>query len=272
MGRYTAEIDAMVALFNRPFMASRAGHGSPSARPVFIVGMPRSGTSLTEQILSEFVATSPGRANSTLTCNTHYNKLLYSLGVRELFPDQVRALTPAKAEAYAAEYLAKIDFFSSTAARVTDKMPHNFHLVGLIALLFPKARVIFCRRDPLDNCFSIYSNSPGNEFHNYGADLTTLGAYYRQHIRLMEHWKSLLPDQVFELQYEQLVEDLEGVSRRMVDFIGPFWDSAFLACSSLRPIAPSPLFPNGRCGSRSTGPPLPAGSRMKVTSGRCLEL
>jgi len=94
-------------------------------------------------------------------------------------------------------------------------------------LLFPRARIIFCRRDPLDNCFSIYSNAL-NEFHNYGADLEILGSYYRQHIRLMEHWKSLLPNTIFEVQYEDLVADLEGVSRRMVDFVGLPWDPACL--------------------------------------------
>ncbi len=136
-------------------------------------------------------------------------------------------MTTARAETLAGEYLAKIDFFSKTAPRITDKMPHNFHMIGLIALLFPHARVIFCRRDPLDNCFSIYSDAL-NDAHSYGADLATLGGYYREHIRLMEHWKALLPAQVFEMRYEALVDDLEGMSRRTVDFIGLPWDDACL--------------------------------------------
>ena len=221
IAKYTTEIDTMIALFNRPFMASRQGLGSPSERPVFIVGMPRSGTSLTEQILSSHPQVYG--AGELTYMHTIANKLFYSLGVREIFADQVRAMNPARAEAFATEYLGKIEFFSKTAPRVTDKMPHNFHMVGLIGLLFPKARIIFCRRDPLDNCFSIYSNSL-NEFHNYGADLGILGAYYRQHVRLMEHWKTLFPEQIFEVQYEALVDDLEGVSRRMVDFLGLDWD------------------------------------------------
>ena len=159
--------------------------------------------------------------------HTIANRLFFSLGVGQLFSDQVRALGRDKTQALAGEYLAKTAYFSTTAQRITDKMPHNYDLVGLIALLFPKARIVFCRRDPLDNCFSIFSN-PLNDFHSYGADLATLGAYYRQHIRLMEHWKALLPGQIFELSYEALVDDLEGMSRKMVDFIGLPWDDACL--------------------------------------------
>jgi hypothetical protein len=147
--------------------------------------------------------------------------------VRELFHDQVRALTAERAASLASQYLCKIDFFSATSARVTDKMPHNYHLVGLIALLFPRARIIYCRRDPMDKCFSIYANAL-NEFHSYGADLSTLGAYYRQHVRLMEHWKQLLPGRFFEMRYEDLVADLDGKARAMVDFVGLPWDPACL--------------------------------------------
>jgi len=223
--RYIAEQDALIRTFSAPFLASRANFGSPSERPVFIVGMPRSGTSLTEQILSSHGDVVGAGELSYM--HTIANKLFFSLGVREIFSDQMRAMTAPRALAFANEYLGKIGFFSTTAARVTDKMPHNFHLVGLIGMLFPHARIIYCRRDPLDNCFSIYSNAL-NDFHNYGADLATLGAYYRQHIRLMQHWQDVMPGRIFEMRYEALVDDLEGQSRRMVDFVGLPWDPACL--------------------------------------------
>jgi Tfp pilus assembly protein PilF len=225
MARYVADIDALIALFNPTFMAAHHTFGSSSERPVFIVGMPRSGTSLTEQILSSH--SDVVGAGELTYMHTIANRLFYSLSVRELFRDQVRALTPERATALATEYLRKIEFFSTTSARITDKMPHNYHLVGLIALLFSKARIVYCRRDPMDNCFSIYSNAL-NEFHSYGADLSTLGAYYRQHIRLMEHWTQLLPDRIFEMRYEDLIGDLEGKSRQLVDFAGLPWDPACL--------------------------------------------
>jgi len=225
LARYTADQDALIRLFSGPFLDSRDAYGSPSERPVFIVGMPRSGTSLTEQILSSHPAVAG--AGELTYMHTIANRLFYSLGPGAVFSDQVRALTPERAKSLAGEYLGKIDYFSTTAARVVDKMPHNFHLVGLIALLFPKARIVFCRRDPMDNCFSIYSNAL-NDFHSYGADLATLGAYYRQHIRLMAHWNKVLPGRIFEMRYETLVGDLEGEARRLTDFVGLDWDPACL--------------------------------------------
>lgn len=225
LARHGASVEAQIRLFNPTFLASRREFGSPSERPVFIVGMPRSGTSLTEQILSSHPAIAG--AGELTYMHTIANRLFYSLSPTELFPEQVRVLTPQKTRAFAEEYLRKIGYFSATAARITDKMPHNFELVGLIALLFPNAKILFCRRDPMDNCVSIYSNAL-NDFHSYGADLTTLGLYYRQHIRLMEHWKAVIPDRIFEVRYEDLVGDLEGVSRRMIDFVGLEWDPACL--------------------------------------------
>jgi len=215
----------MIRLFSKPFLDARKSYGSPSERPVFIVGMPRSGTSLTEQILSSHPSVTGAGELSFM--HTIANRMFYSLGTGAVFTDQIRAITPERAKALAAEYLGKVEFFSTTAARVTDKMPHNFRLVGLIALLFPNARIVFCRRDAMDNCFSIYSNAL-NDFHSYGSDLTTLGAYYREHIRLMAHWQAVLPGRIFEMRYEALVGDLEGQSRRLVDFIGLDWDPAVL--------------------------------------------
>jgi hypothetical protein len=215
----------MIRLFSKPFLDARKSYGSPSDRPVFIVGMPRSGTSLTEQILSSHPSVTGAGELSFM--HTIANRMFYSLGTGAVFTDQIRAITPERAKALAAEYLGKIEFFSTTAARVTDKMPHNFRLVGLIALLFPNARIVFCCRDAMDNCFSIYSNAL-NDFHSYGSDLTTLGAYYREHMRLMTHWQAVLPGRIFEMRYEALVGDLEGQSRRLVDFIGLDWDPAVL--------------------------------------------
>lgn len=225
LDRYIADVDTMIGLFNSVFLKAREGFGAPSEQPVFIVGMPRSGTSLTEQILSSHPQVYGAGELSYM--HTIANRLFYSLSVHDVFADQVRGLDKHRTLAFAREYLTKTAYFSTTAARITDKMPHNFNLVGLIALLFPKARIIFCRRNPLDNCLSIFS-SPLNEFHNYGADLKTLGAYYRQHIRLMEHWKAVLADRVFEMNYEALVDDLEGMSRTMVDFVGLPWNEACL--------------------------------------------
>jgi hypothetical protein len=145
----------------------------------------------------------------------------------DIFVNQVRRLTSDQSSQLASEYLKKTDFFSITSARITDKMPHNFMLAGLISLLFPNCRIIYCRRGAVDNCFSIYSNML-NDAHSYGTDLSVLGWYYRQQDELMKHWQASLGNRITEVQYEELVEDLEGVSRRLVDFIGLPWDPACL--------------------------------------------
>jgi Flp pilus assembly protein TadD len=224
--RYVAEQDALIRLFSPIFLNARKTWGSPSEQPVFIVGMPRSGTSLTEQILSSHPQIAG--AGELTFMHTVANRLFFSLGAATVFSDQVRTITPDRAKALAADYLGKIEFFSTSAARITDKMPHNFRLVGLIALLFPNARIVFCRRDPMDNCFSIFSNAL-NDFHSYGSDLATLGAYYREHIRMMSHWQAALPGRIFEMRYETLVGDLEGEARRLVDFVGLEWNPAVLS-------------------------------------------
>jgi hypothetical protein len=106
-------------------------------------------------------------------------------------------------------------------------MPHNFHLVGMIALLFPNAKIIHCTRDPIDNCISCFF-STFNDVHGYNTDLRTLGLYYREYVRLMRHWNVLLPGRIHECRYEAMTQDQEGESRRLIDFLGIPWDDACL--------------------------------------------
>jgi len=113
------------------------------------------------------------------------------------------------------------------ASRIVDKLPHNFELIGLIRLLFPKARIIHCRRDAIDNCLSCYFLS-FNEDNSYAADLHTLGLYYREYDRLMRHWDTVFPGQILQNRYEDMVSDQEGQSRRLIDHLGLPWDDACL--------------------------------------------
>ncbi|MCW5713023.1 MAG: sulfotransferase [Bauldia sp.] len=217
-------IGGLEEVFTPDFFAATPIRGSESERPIFIVGMPRSGTSLTEQILaSHGDVTGAGELPHMIEFANAELDFSDPAAFRRAMGD----LGQAKAAELAARYLAKLDFHSGEAARVTDKMPHNFLMLGVIALLFPRAKIIHCRRNPLDNCVSIYTNW-FNEKHGYAADQVTLGRYYRQYDRLMKHWSRVLPVQVFDVQYEELVSDLETVARRMVDFIGLPWDPACL--------------------------------------------
>ncbi len=122
----------------------------------------------------------------------------------------------------AARYLQELALHCPTAARITDKLPGNFARIGLIKTLFPDARIIHCQRNPIDNCVSIF-------FYYFAAltcsfELKELGQYYLDYQRLMSHWQSLFPGEIFNVQYENLVMDQERVSKQLIDYIGLDWD------------------------------------------------
>lgn len=220
-----ARIRRLKSLFNPVFLKARKKLGVHDRTPVFIVGMPRSGTSLTEQILSShpqvFGAGELGYLHQVA------NQLMYSLPTLDIYSSKVAGLTERDASQLANYYLKKVRGLSPDAPRITDKMPHNFLHVGLLALLLPDARIIDCRRSPLDNCFSIYTNN-FNDRHAYAHDLADLGWYYRQYEGLMAHWHAVAPQMLLTVRYEDLVDDLEGQTRRMLDFVGLPFDEACL--------------------------------------------
>ncbi len=187
--------------------------------PLFIVGMPRSGTSLVEQILS---------AHPHLHGAGELN-LISSLAATlpGPYPDGAKRLKRPALSKAANEYIGFLTGQGGDALRVTDKLPHNFFYLGLIALLFPRARVIHCLRDPVDTCLSCYFQMFSGT-HDYCYDLAHLGGYYRQYEQIMAHWKAVLPLPILEVQYEQLVADPEPLSREMIEFVGLEWDDACL--------------------------------------------
>ena len=214
-------------VFSEEFLEERKSWGDKSPRPVFIVGMPRSGTTLTEQILARHPEMAAGGELGDL------GAIASSLGFRAVdagaFAKRLPKLTMKETKELARRYLAVLDRVSLPAARVTDKMPHNFQHLGLVALLFPNARIIHCRREPLDTCVSCYTTQLRAHIHGYASDLSTLGGYYREYAGLMQHWRRVLPLPVYELDYERLIEDPETESRRIVEFVGLSWDPACLA-------------------------------------------
>lgn len=220
-----AKFDALIEVFSAENLASLPHAANRSQLPVFIVGMPRSGTSLVEQI----IASHPSVFGAGELGDVHRMtlKLPEMLGGKVPYPQCVRDAKRKHFDELSQRHLAMLGKFSKTATRVTDKMPHNFLALGLIELLFPGARVIHCKRNPIDTCFSIYS-LPFNVSHAYVDDLAHLGAYYRQYQRLMEHWKSALHIPYMEVQYEDLVENQEAVTRQLIDFCGLDWDERCL--------------------------------------------
>lgn len=208
-------------VFTREHQVSRPHASNESELPVFIVGMPRSGTSLVEQILSshpevygagelEDIGDIPDRFSS-------------EMGALMPYPDCLNIADAQAFDRIANRYLETLRKLGGEVLRVTDKMPHNFQAMGMIERLFPKARVIHCQRDPIDTCLSIWSLQ-FNVHHAYSYSLHDLGIYYRQYQRLMAYWAQTLHLPIMDVSYETLIDNQERVSRQMIDFIGLEWD------------------------------------------------
>lgn len=221
------QFDALMRTFTPALFEKLEGIGSESRRPIFIVGMPRSGTSLTEQIVAshpDVVAAGELRELQSIA-----GDLSQLVGSASGYPECVPELTADTAGKAARRYL---DFIAELAPddtpRVTDKMPQNFTFLGLIAVLFPNARIVHCNRNPLDTCLSCYFQNFAASGLQFTYDLNDLGHYYRLYRRLMSHWREVLPQPIFELQYERLTTDPEPEVRRLVEFCDLEWDDACL--------------------------------------------
>jgi tetratricopeptide (TPR) repeat protein len=216
--RYSSEefgrlVDELIAKFTPDFFSRSQGWGEYSEIPVFIVGMPRSGTTLVEQIAASHPDVFGAGELSEI------GKIANSLGELQYHAGPINAA--------AREHLERLRAMSPKALRVIDKMPENVVHLGLIALMFPRSRIIFCRRDPRDTCLSCYFQrfTKGNQF---TFDLAECGRHHVHTDGLIAHWLKVLPLRMIEVQYEEVVADLEGQSRRIIDFLGLPWNPACL--------------------------------------------
>jgi tetratricopeptide (TPR) repeat protein len=214
--------EAIMDVFNAELLKEKAGAGSTDSAPIFIVGLPRSGSTLLEQILAshtrvEGTAELPylGRVVSSLSRN-RADGINYPAAVRELDPENLQALGN--------DYLRMARMHRVQGRpRFIDKMPNNFPHVGLLALILPNARVIDARRHPVDACVSCYRQlfARGQPF-TY--DLVDIGEYYLQYQKMMDHWHAVLPDRVLTVQYEELIADFEPQVRRLLEFCDLPWE------------------------------------------------
>jgi tetratricopeptide (TPR) repeat protein len=218
-------VERLEAWFPQSRFGAGADSGNPSQLPIFIVGMPRSGTTLVEQIIASHpqVYGCGELADTDVMANDLWGDRLSG----PVVPAPPPGLEPNRLAQLAEAYLQRRRAVCGNALRVTSKMPTNFFHLGLIALLFPKARVIHCRRDPLDTCLSCFFTD-FKKCPPYHYRLEDLGLYYRLYLRLMEHWRAVLPLAMLEIQYEDLVGRPEELSRRMIDFCGLAWDDRCL--------------------------------------------
>jgi hypothetical protein len=219
------KFDELIEVFSAENAARRPRAVNKSRLPIFIVGMPRSGTSLIEQILASHSEVYGAGELEDLPALV--DSLAEMVGSKTPYPQCVDILKRKGLDEIAQRHLGKLAGLSMKAARVTDKMPHNFLHLGVIDMLFPGARVIHCMRDPIDTCLSIYS-LPFNASHHYSSDLVNLGAHYQRYQGLMAHWKKVLRVPMLDIQYEELVNNQEEVTRKMLDFCGLGWEERCL--------------------------------------------
>ena len=224
--RYRAWVDGVIATFTEDFLRERKHVGNPSSLPVLVVGMPRSGTTLTEQMIANHGRA--GGAGELLRLRLFAQKLNYSpqRPIARFLPT-IQAVGEKALREMGDNYVELLKFHAPKAERIVDKLPHNFENLGFAALICPNVRIIHCSRNPVDTCWSCFQN-PLNDSHVYSKDLTQLGLYYREYKRLMDHWKSVLPSQIYDLHYEKLTGDFETEARKVIDFIGLPWDDACL--------------------------------------------
>jgi tetratricopeptide (TPR) repeat protein len=218
--------------FTREFMESHANLGHESDQPIFIVGMPRSGTTLTESILAGHPSIIDNGELSYMHSRlgafglyTENNPLL-----NDMLPTFKKFFDDAPDDHFksiAQGYFDNSGFDKRSKAYQVDKLPHNFMAVAYLHLVFPNAKIIHCRRNPIDGALSCFKAS-FSEFHAYATDLEFLGLYYRQYWELMKYWRELLPGKMFEVYYEDTVSNTEFVARNMIDHVGLEWDDGCL--------------------------------------------
>jgi tetratricopeptide (TPR) repeat protein len=217
-------IDSLIATFTPGFLERTGTFGIDSEVPVFVVGMVRSGTTLVEQILASHpqIHGAGERKEIDQLATTLHEHVLGS----EAYPACLERLDPGAGRSLAYGYLQRLARRAGTASRIIDKMPQNYLHLGLIALLFPRAHIIHCQRDPMDVCASAYFQN--FKWVPHTASLEDIACYHREYSRLMAHWRRVLPMPIHEAIYEDLVSNPEAVSRNLVAACGLGWDDRCL--------------------------------------------
>jgi tetratricopeptide (TPR) repeat protein len=210
-------VDIMIRTYTQDVVA-RNGGASNSMKPVFVIGMPRSGTSLTEQIIASHSSAKGAGELGFWADAVHEHEALINEGP----PDESRRKHLAEG------YLRVLEAKAGDALRVVDKAPVNSDYLGIIHSVFANARIIYMQRDPIDTCLSCYFQKFVPSM-NFTMDLSDLADYYRQHRRLMTHWRAVLPPgTILDVPYEELVANQERWTRKILDFLGLEWDERVL--------------------------------------------
>ena len=220
---HSKKIDKIIATFDQSTLARLRVGGIASSLPIFVLGMPRSGTTLTEQII----------ASHPDVHGAGELKDLMQIASRATspdndFPENLNGLMPEMVTSWAEDYIAGVQKRAPDSRRITDKMPANFMVLGLIHAMLPNAKIVHVMRNPVDNCLSCFTKQFSHG-HAYSYDLAELGKYYTDYARLMAYWRRVLPEGAFlEVRYEDLVADNEAQARRLIAYCGLEWNDACL--------------------------------------------
>ena len=224
--RYTTQNDRFTSFFTADYFAERKDAGIDTAAPIFVVGMPRSGSTLAEQILSchslvdatqeldEIVSIARDIGNPGGTAPGEY-------------PEAMAELTAADVRGLAQRYLDFVSDYRQDAPHFVDKAPHNFQHIGLIKTLLPNAKIVDIRRDPMASGWSLFRQFFADSY-LFSYDLETIGKFYNDYVALMDHWHTVLPEQILTVRYEDLVKDLRGVTERILQYCGLEFEEACL--------------------------------------------
>jgi len=231
--RQLGDLEQIRQLFTpEMFSSARASGGDPSWVPIFVLGMPRSGSTLIEQILAShpqiFAA---GERHEMMRTAERFLRL----DTPATANDRATVMSPQLVRELGAHYVASMRRLAPEAQRIVDKLPQNFRFVGLIHLALPNARIIHSVRDPIDTCLSCFSNRSSLQNMQFSYDLGELGRFYRAYEQLMAHWRAVLPPgAMLEIQYESLVRNFEVVARQLIGYCDLEWDDACLAFHETR--------------------------------------
>jgi len=219
--KLTRYVDKLIEVFTNDELNKHRGFGTDSECPVFIVGMPRSGTTLVEQIAASHPQVFGGGELELMQQTAIL--LEEAVAGNGSLHDRSESDGHSVENDLAEGYLAKLREFSSDALRITDKAPGNFLRIGHIKILFPRARIVHCKRNAFDTCTSAYFTY-FVEGHEFSYSLDELARYYVDYFRLMQHWSEIFAGEILQLDYEDLVEDQEVTSRKLIDYLGLEWD------------------------------------------------
>jgi len=223
---YSAENDAaftrsLITTYNAELLSRLGACGTSDATPIFIVGMPRSGTTLIEQILSNHPDVHTAGEMQTLT--QIFNDEFGTDNIQE----KIKKSTEESFVTIGEKYIKRLRELAPSTRHIIDKMPHNFLYIGIIALALPNAKIIHCQRNPIDTCLSCFMQlfSSG---HHYSYSLEELGKHYLSYQEIMAYWHKLLPGKILDIQYENVVNDLQAQARRLIDYCDLPWNESCL--------------------------------------------